>query len=279
MFLQVGVNPEDRPSLRFLWREDPAFEIAVYHYIRHVFGSKDSPTFANFAMRWTATDNKATFSEAVRSVLSNFSMDDYLESSLTVEEATWKAENLVTLLSLGGFKLTKFVSNVPSIPGKLEPVSNAPTEVKEIPNTEGSSHVLGQKWNHSTDTLVVSRGTKPDVKLNVTQSVVLCLVSAVYDPIGLVAPYIVKARLLLKYIWRLNGQHWDDEIPPELVTKFLEWSKALPTLSDITIPRAYFVGEVEALKFQLFGDSSEEVFSAVAFLRAKVTAKDSGSTT
>ena len=76
-------------------------------------------------------------------------MDDYLESSLTVEEATRKTKDQVTLLSLGGFKLTKFVSNVPSIPAKLKPGSNAPTEVKEIPNTEGSSHVLGLKWNHS----------------------------------------------------------------------------------------------------------------------------------
>ena len=96
-------------------------------------------------------------------------------------------------------------------------------------------------------------------------------------PIGLFAPYTVKALLLLKDIWRLNGQQWDDELPPDLVTKFLQWSKALPTLSDITIPRAYFVGEIEALELHLFGDSSQEVFSAV--LRAKVTSKDSGSTT
>ena len=75
MFLQVGVIPEDRPSHRFLWREDPASEIAVYQYIRHIFGSKDSPTCANYALRRTATDNKATFPEAARSVLSNFYMD------------------------------------------------------------------------------------------------------------------------------------------------------------------------------------------------------------
>ena len=30
MFLQVGVIPQDRPSLRFLWREDPATNVAVY---------------------------------------------------------------------------------------------------------------------------------------------------------------------------------------------------------------------------------------------------------
>ena len=33
--------------------------------------------------------------------------------------------------------------NVPFIPAKLEHGSNAPTEVKEIPNTQDSSHVLG----------------------------------------------------------------------------------------------------------------------------------------
>ena len=111
-------------------------------------------------LRRTATD-KAMFPENRGSVLSNLYAEDYLESSLTVEEGTRKVKNLVTSLSLGGFKLTKFVSNVPSIPAKLAPRSNAPTEVKEIPNTERSSHVLGLKWNHSTDTLVVSRGTNP----------------------------------------------------------------------------------------------------------------------
>ena len=111
-------------------------------------------------------------------------MDDYIESCRTVEEATRKAEGLVKLLSLGGFKLTKFVSNVPSIPAQLETDSTPATEVKEIPVGEEPSHVLGLKWNHATDTLVVKRGTNPDIKPTVTQRVVLRLVSAVYDPIG-----------------------------------------------------------------------------------------------
>ena len=270
MFLQVGVIPDDRPSLRFLWREDPASEVAVFQYVRHIFGSKDSPTCANYALRRTATDNASQFPEAAQSVINNFYMDDYLESSPTAEEATRKAKDLVNLLSLGGFKLTKFVSNVPTFPPQLEADPTQPTEGKEIPSTENSSHVLGLKWNHSTDTLVVSRGTNPEVKPKVTQRIVLILVSSVYDPIGLVAPYTIKARLLLKDIWRLSGQQWDDDLPSEVVTKFLDWSEELPSLSDIVIPRAYFQGKVETLELHLFGDSSQDVFSAVAFLRAKV---------
>ena len=274
MFLQVGVIPDNRPSLRFLWREDPAAEVAVFQYVRHIFGSKDSPTCANYALRRTATDNTSQFPEAAQSVINNFYMDDYLESSPYIEEATRKAKDLVKLLSLGGFKLTKFVSNVRTIPPQVETDPTIPTETKEIPSTEESSHVLGLKLNHSSDTLAVSRGTNPEIKAKVNQRIVLSLVSSVYDPIGLVAPYTVKARLLLKDIWRLSGQQWDDDLPPEVVSKFLDWSEELPGLSDIVIPRAYFQGKVETLELHLFGDSSQDVFSAVAFLRAKVVKKE-----
>ena len=274
MFLQVGVIPDDRPSLRFLWREDPASEVAVFQYVRHIFGSKDSLTCANYALRRTATDNTSQFPEAAQSVINNFYMDDYLESRPTAEEATQKAKDLVKLPSLGGFKQTKFLSNVPTIPPQLEADPTSPTEGKEIPSTENSSHVLGLKWNHNTGTLVVSRGTNPEVKPKVTQRIVLSLASSVYDPIGLVAPYTVKARLLLKDIWRLSGQQWDDDLPPEVVTKFLESSEELPGLSDIVIPRACFQGKVETLELHLFGDSSQEVFSAVAFLRATVVKRE-----
>ena len=102
MFLQVGVIPRDRPSLRFLWREHPAAEVAVFEYVRHIFGSKDSPTCANYALKRTATDNQANFPDAARSVHNNFYMDDYLESSPTANEASNKAKDLVKMLALGG---------------------------------------------------------------------------------------------------------------------------------------------------------------------------------
>ena len=67
-FLQVGVNPYDRRSLHFLWREDPASEIAVYQNARHIFGSKYSPTCANYALKYSGTDNQNNFPQAAQSV-------------------------------------------------------------------------------------------------------------------------------------------------------------------------------------------------------------------
>ena len=80
----------------------------------------------------------------------------------------------------------------------------------------------------------------------------------------------VTARLLLKDIWRVSGEHWDEELPKETVERFLEWSLELPKPAEITISRSYFSGNFEQLELHMFGDSSHEVFNVVAFLRAQV---------
>ena len=132
-------------------------------------------------------------------------------------------------------------------------------------------HVLGLKWDHSNDTLVVSRGTNSTITKSLTQRLVLSLVSTVYDPNGLVAPFTVGARLILKDIWRVIGQSWDDELPKDTVDRFIAWCVELPRLAEITIPRNYSSGPFQHLELHMFGDTSQDVFSAVGFLRAQVT--------
>ena len=104
----------------------------------------------------------------------------------------------------------------------------------------------------------------------ITQRTVLSFVSSVFDPIGLVAPYTVKARLLLKDIWRISGQKWDDDLPEEIKKQFLEWHSGLHLLGSLTIPRIYFTEPFDQIELHMFGDSSQDVFCAVAFLRARL---------
>ena len=127
------------------------------------------------------------------------------------------------------------------------------------------------KWDHKNATLVVSRGTFSTVNKSLTQRLVLSLVSKVFDPIGLVAPFTVGARLLLKDIWRFSGQHCGEELPKDTVERFLEWSVELTKIAEINIPRSYFSGNFEHMELHILGDSSQEVFSAVVFLCAGVT--------
>ena len=207
VFVKVGVPDCDQPLLRFLWREDPTTNVVVYQHTRHIFGAKDSPTCANYALQRTARDNNGQYPEATKAVPEKFYMDDYLDSVESPERPLKRSKELVHLLHLGGFKLTKFVSNVPNLADRIDgsPQSTEPQGIASP--KEDSSQVLGLKWDHNNDTLVVSRGTSSTVTKSLTQRLVLSLVSKVFDPIGLVAPFTVGAPLLLKDIWRVSGQH------------------------------------------------------------------------
>ena len=106
---------------------------------------------------------------------------------------------------------------------------------------ESSCHVQGLKWDHVNDTLLeAKRGTKCDSLKAVTQRLVLSVVSKVFEPIGLVATFTVKTRLLLKDVWRVHGQSWDDALPREMVEQFSSWSSELPDFELMTIPQSYF---------------------------------------
>ena len=115
MFLQVGVLPEDQPSLCFLWRGDPTANVVVHQYTRHIFGARDSPSCANYALQRTARDNQAMFPDAASAALEKFYMDDYLDSFEDPDVAFKLSQELIALLALGGFKLTKFITNVTKI--------------------------------------------------------------------------------------------------------------------------------------------------------------------
>ena len=116
----------------------------------------------------------------------------------------------------------------------------------------------------------MSRGTNNTITKSLTQRLVLSLVSKVYDPIGLVAPFSFGARLILKDIWRVNGQSWDGELAKDTVDRFLVWCVDLPQLAKITIARSYFSGPFQQLELHMFGGSSQDVFAALGFLRAQV---------
>ena len=56
-----------------------------------------------------------------------------------------------------------------------------------------------------------------------------------------------------------------------MIDQFSSWSSELPTLVLLNIVRCYFSCPFEHFDLHVFGDSSQEVFSAVAFLRALVS--------
>ena len=202
-------------------------------------------------------------------------MDDLLHSTPTVAAALTLGRDLVTLCAKGGFNLTKWLSSDPQVALELNKAcGNVPAEPppsSPVVLSDNAAHVLGLKWNFEADTLVVSRGTTHtlDSAVVITQRLVLSRVSSVFDPIGLVAPVTVVARLLLKDIWKRVGQHWDTELTVEHAQQFVAWHQCLAELGQISTPRRYFPFTPDSVELHVFGDASQEAFCAVAFVRAQ----------
>ena len=98
----------------------------------HLFGSVSSPTCANFALRKTADDNNEQFDpDTISTVKRNFYVDDYLKSSQNEQAAITTAQQLRILLSKGGFRLTKWLSNSRRVIESI-PESERSKLVKEI---------------------------------------------------------------------------------------------------------------------------------------------------
>ena len=90
-------------------------------------------------------------------------MDDYLDSVESFERALIRPKELVHLFHLGGFKLTKVVSNVQDLADRIDGSALSIEPKVIVSSKEESMHVLGLKLDHNNDTLVVSRGTNSTI--------------------------------------------------------------------------------------------------------------------
>ena len=211
MFHQVFVKESDRDTLRFLWRNDVQTEEEpdVYQMQVHIFGAKDSPSCATYALRKTALDNKGKFSnECIQNTLRNFYVNDLLASVKTEQEAIILAQEMMEMMKCGGFNLSKFISNSKKVMKALPKSALAKPDLNLSLDSLPTERALGVRWNIEKDAFVFSTVKK---EVPATKRGILKLVSSIFDPLGFLAPFIVQAKMLLQELWR-KKHGWDDEI-------------------------------------------------------------------
>lgn len=274
MFFQVRVIEQDQPSLRFLWRGPNRDRPPdVYQMQAMIFGAKSSPTSANYCLKKTAIDNQTTCSEETTStVIRDFYMDDLLKSLPSEEETAQLALQLIELLSRGGFRLTKFMSNSRNVLAQLPPKDIlSPPGISQPFNLDLHSlpveRALGVLWNVEQDTLEIKVVPK---QLAPTKRGILKQISTIFDPLGLVAPFILRAKLILQELWR-HGFDWDQPISGPLLVAWEAWKEELPLLVTLSVPRCYLSNRPSAqyvgAQIHIFADASEVAFGAAAYWR------------
>lgn len=173
----------------------------------HIFGTTSSPCSSNKAFRQTADDNKEKYGkQAAKTVRRNFFVDDLLKSTTSVEEATTLADKLTGMLKEGGFYRTKFLSNrrevLLTLPSQDRANPTLNLELDRLP----INCTLGLHWDAERDIFcfkTVSINKPP------TKHGVLPTISTLFDPLGLLSPFVLPIKVLIQELWKEKVE-WDE---------------------------------------------------------------------
>ncbi|XP_064631645.1 uncharacterized protein LOC135489940 [Lineus longissimus] len=273
MFHMAEVTKDCRDTLRFLFWEngDLSKPPTTYRMTRHLFGGVRSSSCANYALKRTAKDNEADFSQIAKDTVDNCHyVDDCLKSIPKVGQGIQSAHDLCKLLALGGFHLTKWISNSRELL-KAMPDTELTKEVRNMDlDRDGlpTERALGLLRDVGEDTFrpSINRQERPPTKRGV-----LSILSLVYDPLGLVSPYILLAKLMFQDLCR-NKVGWDENRPDSNLDQWKKWCEDLPKLENFRIPhclKSSMLGPVAHSTLHHFADASERGLEAASYLRTE----------
>ena len=206
-------------------------------------------------------------------------------------EETWRegkptySGTVAEILQGGGFKVKVMVRN-----GETRP------EVAELLG----SGVLGLPWKPQQDTIVMHLGVNLSPKtrsgcrvgpeLNsetveqidhavLTRREVVSQIYSIFDPLGLLAPIVIKFKLLLQRLAAAGGG-WDDELDEELAALSREVLKAMVLAEDVIFPRSATPEGVLLCILELLGwwDGGKPASAACLYTRYEKEVADASGT-
>ena len=191
-------------------------------------------------------------------------MDNYLSGEDSEEAALQRYTEACKMLESAGMIFDKWSSNQSSIIKEFED-QQVLTEQKKV---------LGLKWIPSRcqqDLLGFEGFFCADDAIPNTKRSLLSIICRIFDPLGLVGPYILQAKILFQEIWRA-GLSWDAPLPEDMASEFQAWMKSGESLNNLHFARAYFPGLPwrpieDQVEIHAFGDASERAYGTCIYIR------------
>ncbi|XP_076660027.1 uncharacterized protein LOC143363307 [Halictus rubicundus] len=258
MYRQVLVAPRDRAYQRILWRETPTEPLAVYELNTITYGTASAPFLATRVLKEVSLRCSDAHISGI--IARDFYVDDLITGADTVKEAQVIKTSIEETLSASGFKLRKWASNAPAA----------------LCNNEGSDRLidlqttkdpktLGLLWSPLGDELRVSVTESGYSRL--TKRIILSEIAKIFDPLGLIGPIVIRAKILMQRLWQLDLK-WDESVPLTIHSQFSEFQSDIQLLNKFTIPRCTLGAQANQVEIHGFCDASERAYGACVYLRS-----------
>ncbi|XP_062535425.1 uncharacterized protein LOC134204663 [Armigeres subalbatus] len=263
MFRQVWVHPDDRNLLSLVWRSDPSHQLKHYQLKTVTYGLACSPFQAARVLNKLAEDDGGQYPLAAPVIMKGFYVDDCLAGGDNLDQVAETCHQLQELLAQGGFTLRKWCTNhsnvLRHIPKELCGTSG-PTEIGRGTITKA----LGLLWNPSTDQLSFQVPKFGELSI-VTKRSVVSEMSRLFDPLGLLGPVIISARIFVQGLWSKRFT-WDEQLPGAESQWWRVYRNELAQLSVIAIPRHVISNCHQDYQLHCFCDASSKGYGTCVYV-------------
>lgn len=100
----------------------------------------------------------------------------------------------------------------------------------------------------------------------VTKRSILSIASMIFDPLGLLAPCTIIAKILIQNLW-LEKLTWDESLPSSLHCKWTQYYNQLKSLNNFKIPRQAVASNKVEVQIHGFADASKNAYGACVYIR------------
>ncbi|CAB4004899.1 Hypothetical predicted protein [Paramuricea clavata] len=196
----------------------------------------------------------------------------FMEGNIKSVPSPSEAIDLITktkgLCERGGFRLHKLVSNSKEVLQSLPPeerasgIKNLNLDHEKLP----VERALGVQWCVESDTLQFKNEMS---ERPATRRGVLLAVSSVFDPLGLLSPFVLEGKRILQKLCK-QGTSWDEKIPDNLLPRWEKWQRNLPLLNALQLRRCYkpqVFGKIKTVELHNFSDASSYGYGQCSYLR------------
>ncbi|KAG5885112.1 hypothetical protein JTB14_017287 [Gonioctena quinquepunctata] len=237
----------------------PDEPVQVYEFNRLAFGVKTSPYLALRTVKQLIKEEGYNYPFAAEVVSTDIYMDDLVCSVPSEEEAHRLYLESVAMCAEGKFDLTKWSSS------SLHLLEKIPSDrrLSQPVLFKAETKILGMIWNPEIDSF---RFRFPVPGSSCTKRIILSTVARCYDPVGLVTPFILYLKLLIKELWKLKIG-WDDMVPNEIFQKWSELKDEWSAFEKIQFSRYMGIVRTSPVMLVAFADASMDGYGAVVYVR------------
>ncbi|XP_057330973.1 uncharacterized protein LOC130671223 [Microplitis mediator] len=261
MFRQIAVDKEDHHLQCILWFDEEDLP-TVFALATVTYGTTSAPYLAGRALLQLAEDEGNKFPKAVEPLTNTRYVDDIYGGADELAEAIQVALDTKNMCAAGCFPLAKWASNSTELLSQVAPVETQEDTPRELGDT--TVKVLGLTWNSTQDKFQFGYSL-PEASPT-TKRTILSEIARLLDPLGFLAPIIVRAKMFMQKLW-LQNFDWDATLSPLLLQEWNLFRDELHQISKIQIPRWNHVRTGVSIELHGFSDASQLAMAAVVYLK------------